>query len=207
MSAGTRKRVATGLICFAAFAALHVAGPAQALDANDRSFETGRVGAIVGGKTKPAELAAIYGDGNVKKVRIHAPGGGQENPGVLIHHDTPDALEVTLSEDGAQILSVSIVGRNWVSKAGLRKGTSLAELERISGAPLEIAGFGWDYGGQVFASGAALKGMDIFVSPTRGSTQELDAATGDRKFSSRDAVIAKLAPAVVVIEVRFDQDP
>ncbi len=100
-----------------------------------------------------------------------------------------------------------MVGKNWVSKAGLRKGTSLAEFERINGGRLELAAFGWDYGGQVFASGAALKGMDIFVSPTRGSAQELDAATGDRKFSSRDAAIAKLAPEVVVIEVRFDQDP
>lgn len=207
MSVGVRQQIATGLILFAAFAGLHAVSPALALDANDRSFGRGRVGAIVGGKTKPADLAAIYGAGNVKKVRIHAPGGGQENPGVLIHHDTPDALEVTLSEDGAQILSVSIVGKNWASKAGLRKGAGLAELERINGGPFELAGFGWDYGGQVFAKGAALKGIDIFVSPTRGSAQELDAATGDRKFSSRDAVIAKLAPEVVVIEVRFDQDP
>lgn len=207
MSAGVRKHTATGLIFLAAFAVLHAVGPARAFDAGDRSFERGRVGAIVGGKTKPADLAAIYGAANVKKVQIHAPGGGQENPGVLIHHETPDALEVTLSEDGAQILSVSIIGKNWASKAGLRKGTSLVDLERINGGPLELAGFGWDYGGQVFASGAALKGIDIFVSPTRGTDQELDAATGDRKFSSRDAAIAKLAPAVVVIEVRFDQDP
>jgi hypothetical protein len=207
MSAGMRMRFATSLIGFAAFAVLHLAGPALALDANERSFERGRVGAIVGGKTKPADLAAIYGEGNVKKVQIHAPGGGEESPGALIHPDTPDALEVTFSDDGARILSVSINGKNWVSKAGLRKGTSLAELERINGGPVELAGFGWDYGGQVFASGAALKGMDIFVSPTRGSAQELDAATGDRKFSSRDAVIARLAPEVVVIEVRIDQDP
>ncbi len=206
MSSGVRKHIATGLILFATLAALHAVSPARTLDASDRSFERGRVGAIVAGKTKPADLAAIYGAANVKKVQIHAPGGGQENPGVLIHHETPDALEVTLSEDGAQILAVSIVGKNWVSTAGLRKGTSLAELERINGGPFELAGFGWDYGGQVSASGVAPRGMDIFVSPTRGSAQELDAATGDRKFSSRDAVIAKLAPEVVVIEVRFDPD-
>ena len=51
-----------------------------------------------------------------------------------------------------------------------------------------------------------MKGIDIFVSPTRGTDREIDAATGDRK-SSREAAIAKLAPAVVVIEVRFDQEP
>lgn len=192
---------------FALAAILLCTGPARALDANDRSFERGRVGAIVAGKTKPADLAAIFGEGNVKKVQIHAAGGGEEYPGALIHPETPDALEVTFSDDGARILSVAINGKNWSSKAGLRMGTSLAELERINGGPFELAGFGWDYGGQVFAKGAALQDMNIFVSPTRGSAQELDAATGDRKFSSRDAVIAKVAPEVVVIEVRFDQDP
>lgn len=190
------------------FAAVFLfAAPALALDANDRTFERGRVGAIVGGKTKPADLVAIYGAANVKQVQIHAPGGGEESPGALIHHETPDALEVTFSEDGTRIVAVSIIGKSWISKAGLRKGSSLADLERINGGPLELAGFGWDYGGQVFANGAALQGMDIFVSPTRGNVQDLDAATGDRKFSSRDAVIAKLAPEVVVIEVRIDQDP
>ena len=84
MSGDVRKHIATGLIFWAAFAVLHAVSPARAFDASERSFERGRVDAIVGGKTKPADLAAIYGEGNVKKVQIHAPGGGQENPGVLI---------------------------------------------------------------------------------------------------------------------------
>ncbi len=188
-----------------AFAVLLVlAGPATAQDARDRSFEPGRVGAILAGKTKPADLAAIYGEANVRKVQIHAPGGGEESPGALVFPETPDALEVTFSEDGERIVAVSINSPNWVSRSGLRRGTRLADLERINGGPFELTGFGWDYGGQVFAGAAALKDLVIFVSPTRGTAQELDAASGDRKFSSRDPAIVKLEPEVVVIDVRFD---
>ncbi len=188
-----------------AFAVLLVlAAPAMALDARDRSFEPGRVGAILAGKTKPADLGAIYGEANVRKVQIHSPGGGEESPGALIFPETPDALEVTFSDDGAQIIAVSINGPKWVSASGLRKGSRLADLERVNGGPFELSGFGWDYGGQVFAGGAALRGLLIFVSPTRGSAQELDAASGDRKFSSRDPAILKVEPEVIVIDVRFD---
>jgi hypothetical protein len=184
-------------------ALLLLAGPALALDARDRSFGPGRVGAIVQGATKPADLAKIYGAENVRETKIQEPGGGQESPGAFIFHDTPDALELTFTEDGKGIVSVSIHGKNWASKAGLRQGANLADLERINGGPFELAGFGWDYGGRVFARGRALQGMDIFVSPTRGSAKARDAVTGDRKFSSRHPALKELGVKVVVIQVRF----
>ena len=59
-----------------AFAALLLlAAPALALDAGDRSFARGRVGAIVIGVTKPADLAKIFGAGNVRYETMGYEGG------------------------------------------------------------------------------------------------------------------------------------
>ncbi|MDH4045075.1 MAG: hypothetical protein OEW06_11505 [Gemmatimonadota bacterium] len=43
----------------------------------------------------------------------------------------------------------------WRTPAGVRVGTTLAELERLAGAPLTFSGLGWDYGGGIVPSATA----------------------------------------------------
>ena len=184
-----------------AFAAVFLfASPALALDAADRTFQTGRVGAIV--KTvKPQDLAKLYGAGNVKIGKVPAA-EGQEEPGAFLFKDSPDELQVFFSEDSKKIESVRIVGKNWASKDGLRIGTTLAELEKLNGGPFQFSGFGWDYGGNVTAKGAKLKNFGITIAPDENApSKDQQKVMGDKQFSSRNAALKNLGVRVTSIIV------
>ncbi|HEY7609017.1 MAG TPA: hypothetical protein VIF14_07275 [Alphaproteobacteria bacterium] len=187
---------------FAFAAVLLLAGPALALDAGDRSFGPGRVGAIVKG-TKPEDLAKIYGAANVKLGKITAA-EGMEQPGAVIYAETPNRLEVGFTEDGKKIEFIRIVGKAWATKEGLRIGTTLAELERLNGGPFQLSGFGWDYGGAVTARGRALQGIGITLAYTRnGESREAQQVMGDRQFSSRHPALKNLGVVVRELVVGF----
>jgi hypothetical protein len=190
-----------------AFAAcIMMISPAAAFDAKDRTFQRGRVGAIVEGKTKPEDLARLYGAGNLRREQMDEPGGGQLHPGVFVFHGTPDMLEVHLSEDGKTIDYVIVTGKNWVSKEGLRIGSKVADLERLNRGPFAFYGFGFDYGGQVLARGGVLKDYLIFIQPTRDDAAALqDLTKPETELSSRHPAVAKLALEVISIRVEFGQ--
>lgn len=200
-----RTRLSLRLTALALLAAFHVSGSAQAFDARDRTFAPGRVGAIVKGETKPEDLARIFGAANVRTTKIYPLGGGNDtSPGFLIHAETADALEVTLSDDGKRIVTVTILGRNWTTKEGLRIGTPLSELERINGGAFELYGFGWDFGGRIQRSGRALEAYDIFLITTKTGGKERDEVTGDKTISSRHPALKTLGVEVNLIYVSFD---
>lgn len=191
-------------LSLAASLLLFLTAPAAAFDAKDRTFQPGRVGAIVAGKTKPADLARLYGAGNVRKEMMDEPGGGEMHPGAFVFKETPDALQVHFSDDGKSIAYVTVLGKNWASKDGLRVGTSAAELERLNGGPFDFYGFGFDYGGQVFAGGAALKDYDIFIHPTREDDAAMEQLTKpEAKVSSSHPAVKTAGLAVSFISVSF----
>jgi hypothetical protein len=187
-----------------AFAAmLFLASPALALDAGDRTFQAGRVGAIVKGSAKPGDLVKIYTAAYVKLGKIHAA-EGQEQPGAIIFQGTANELQVGFTEDGQKIEFVRIVGAAWATKEGLRVGTTLAELERLNGGPFQFSGFGWDYGGGVTARGRALKGIGITIAYTKnGESKEAQRVMGDRLFSSRHPALKNLGVVVSQLVIGF----
>lgn len=192
------------LACWAFVAVFVLAAPAASQNAADRTFGPGRVGAIVKGKTKPDDLVRIYGAANVKLAKMHPhDGGDEESPGAFVYHETDDALQITFSDDGKQILTVTILGKNWKSKEGLRLGTPLDQLERINGGPFQLYGFGWDFGGQVLGRGRALRGYDIFLAPTVDGGKARDQVTGEGKYSSHHPAMKALRPQVNLITVSF----
>ena len=171
------------LACLAFAAVLLLAAPALAFDARDRSFAPGRVGAIVIGVTKPADLATIYGADSVKYETMGYEGG--TTPGAYIFQGTPDFLQVMFDEEGKKIDSVIIGGKNWVSKSGLRTGISAAQLERINGGPFKFQGFAADEAGRVYAGGPALKQFSVRIGEKEGSEDRLKHFRGESVFSSR----------------------
>jgi hypothetical protein len=161
------------------------------------------VGAIVRGTT-PADLARIYGAANVRYADVPAA-EGQKQRGAFVLRGTASELKVGFTADGKRIEFVAVVGRAWATKEGLRIGTSLAELERINGGPFELWGFSWDYGGSVFARGAALEGIFVGVAPTMNqSSAEAQQVMGRRKFSSRHPAFGALDVVVHSITIVFD---
>ena len=184
-------------------AVLLLAAPALALDAGDRTFGPGRVGAIVKGSTKPEDLVKIYTAAYVKLGKIHAAEGA-EQPGAILFQGTSNELQVGFTEDGKRIEFVRIIGAAWSTKEGLRVGTTLAELERINGGPFQFSGFGWDYGGAVNARGKALRGIGITIAYTKnGETPAARQVMGERQFSSRHPALKSLGVAVSQIVIGF----
>jgi len=177
---------------------LLAAAPAMARDAADRTFQPDRVGAIVKGATKPVDLAKIYGAGNVRLVTIGFEGG--QAPGARLFEGTPDALEVTFSDDGQQIASVSIGGKNWKSTAGLRVGMSVADLERLNRGPFKFQGFGADEAGRVYAEGASLKPFGVYIGFDEKAPELL---RREAVFSSRHPALKGVRTEVIFIVVAF----
>jgi hypothetical protein len=190
------------VLCFAAV--LLLASPALALDAGDRTFQAGRVGAIVKGATQPGDLAKIYGAGNVSYEKVHLA-EGEYRPGAYIYRRTANELQVGFAADGKKIEFIRIQGRGWTSKEGIRIGTTLAELERINGGPFKFLGFGWDNGGAVVAGGKLPRGVIIVLSPTRNrESKQAQQVRGDNEFSSRHPALRNLGVVVSGLSVVFE---
>ena len=168
-------------------------GRALALDAGDRTFAPGRVGAIVKG-TKPADLEKIYGAANVRREKISEPGGGEENPGAFLYKETDDAVQLTFSEDEARITEVCILGKKWVGPQGLKIGMPLAQLQRLFGPAFKFHGFGWDYGGRILTEPKAFQGISVFMMVTKGiETPAARRVMGEAEFRANNPALKSLS--------------
>lgn len=172
------------------------AAPTMARDAKDRTFDANRVGVIVKGKTKPVDLARLFGRRNVSYEKIGYEGG--ESPGAMIFRGTPDQLEVMFSDDGKRIVTVSINGRNWKSAAGLHTGLTVDDLERLNGGPFDFQGFGADEAGRVSAAGPALNPFTIYFGFVDVAPEAL---RDEAVFSSRHPALKGVKTRVHTIVV------
>ena len=187
------------LFCLAAAAAFLLGAPALAFDARDRTFEAGRVGAIVQGKTKPEDLVRIYGADNVELTTI--VGLGDSRPGAYIYRNTDDQLELFFSDDGKHILNISI-SNNWKSKTGLQLEANRATLERLNGGPFRFYGTGHEVSGQLTGTRRALGKFTIHVDPIPKPGRKAEYFLGEKTFSSRDSALADVR--VKFLQVNFD---
>jgi hypothetical protein len=176
-----------------------LAAPASAFDARDRTFEAGRVGAIVQGKTKPEDLVRIYGADNVQLTTIE--GLGESWPGAYIYRNTDDQLELMFTDDGKRILKVSL-SKNWKSKTGLQLGANRVTLERLNGGPFRFYGTGFEVGGQLVGNRRALAKFTIHVNPVPKPGRTWEYFVGEKTFSSRDPALKDVV--VHILQVDFD---
>jgi hypothetical protein len=182
--------------CILIAGVLALAAPVAAQDARDRGFGPGRVGAIKVGVTKPADLAKIYGAGNVKEQTIGYEGG--ESPGAHIFPDSDDFVIVIFDDDRTRVDTVTIMGKNWVNSSGLRRGITLAQLERINGGRVDLQGFGADEAGKVYAKSAALRPYSVYVELGAPAPEVMRT---DGVFSSRHPALKTFRPTVSFIRV------
>lgn len=175
-------------------------GTAWAIDARDRTIvPRERVGALLR-TTPPRDIAKIFGAAAVKYGKVPAAEGA-EHPGCFVHRGTADALRIGFVSNGRRIEFIAIVGRNWATTAGLRVGTTLAELERMNGGPFTLSGFDWDHGGIVQNKPPGKLPQFLTISTKTVNSQavppsEYNRISGDRQISSRHPVLAKVGVVV-----------
>ncbi len=164
-----------------------------------------------------ADLAAIFGAGNVRPGEVEI-GEGVREPGTIIFPDDPERRIEILWHDTAarrRPARLQITGHRtlWHFAQAISLGTSLKQLETLNGNPFYLTGFGWDYGGTVLSwEGGALAtalggGYALLrLTPdyaTPGEGELSDRVSGDRDFRSDDPVMQAIDPTVDQIILEF----
>lgn len=153
---------------------------------------------------------------------------GMLSPATFVHKDEPSReLAIVWNGKSAQAHPKQIFlcfGRHngaceWQAANGIHKGTRLHELEAKNGRPFTIAGFGWNYGGNVTSwNGGALSKWDATDSlvltldaerlPSGRyrvslTPEEAHSIQGDHPVSSDAPAMRKLDPLVVGMLFKF----
>lgn len=154
------------------------------------------------GEENIVEDTAWYGEGTLM---LMASVLSDPNTGYTIRYiwqaEHPNELEMV--EAYYQIYDNDfnvICKQNVPSESGLYTGLPITELQKWNGQPFKFSGFGWDYGGGIFAE----KGSK-FASCRVGITLDFDYETeyvgmkdlyGDQEFNSDDTNV-KAAPIFI----------
>jgi hypothetical protein len=98
--------------------------------------------------TTRADLERVF-PGRVRDALVEI-GEGICTPGAVVLGDTADRLDIAWQDNArgrVAFVRTTSAGGRWRTRGGVGVGTTLADLERLAGAPITFNGFGWDYGG------------------------------------------------------------
>jgi hypothetical protein len=157
---------------------------------------------------KQEDVEEIYGKQFVTSGIIYGS-EGMEFRGFYLFKNSPLELQCILSESDSTIetIRISEPGGNWATEEGIKLGTTLDELVKLNGKPIEFSGFGWDYGGYIYSYGSGkLSKLDGKMGICLGEPDDLtglDSFQGDRDCSTRDKRI--LGKGVKVAEITIYQ--
>lgn len=100
-------------------------------------------------ETTEQTLLGLYGPRNVLREEIYLAEGFC-TPGTVLFPGVANEARITWQDpERTRPAEVRVEGRGstWSTPGGVRIGTTVKELEVLSGGVVEFGGFGWDYGG------------------------------------------------------------
>ena len=185
-----------------------------------------RVGPITAATVR-ADLDRDFPKGAVEDDQIELDEGMLEPATLVFRKDPSQALAVAWKDGHPKEVFICFGRRrgpcHWETRSGIRMGTRLTELERMNGRGFTIAGFGFNYGGNVLAwDGGKLAKFDCGAKliltldgdRVRGgaytvdlTSEERHSISGDRPISSSAPAMRKLNPGVVGLLMRFTSEP
>lgn len=163
--------------------------------------------------TTRADLAAAFGEGNVRQEAVAGPEGMKVNVTAIYPGDPSRRAEVTFADDasgtGLTGVSVGRAATQWSGQNGLAIGDGIEAVERANGGVFLVSGFDWDYGGYVtdwrdgqLDSQAA--GCRTMVRFERTANLEDASISGDGKAKKSDLEAMRAAePRVVAFGVQW----
>jgi hypothetical protein len=99
----------------------------------------------------PATLAAMFGRENVIPETVDGPEGEPLNVTAIYSKDPQRRIEIRFANEEERTGLVSVVVRGdaslWEGPGGIHLGDPVEKVEAANGAPFQLTGFGWDYGG------------------------------------------------------------
>jgi hypothetical protein len=175
-----------------------------------------RVGPITGRSVR-ADLARWFPADAIEDDQIELDEGMLQNATLIYRKDPSQTLAISWTAAGTPRQIFVCWGQRrgacrWQAANGIRFGTRLAELETLNGGRFTIAGFGYNYGGNVLSwnggklaraecNGRLVLTLDGERSGGRYTVaitnEELRSIRGDRPISSSTPAFHKLNPRVV----------
>lgn len=148
------------------------------------------------------EDTAWYGEGTLM---LMASVLSDPNTGYTIRYiwqeEHPNELEMVEAYYQIYDNDYNVKGKQMVpSESGLQTGMSIVDLEKWNGAPFEFSGFGWDYGGGVFAErGSKLASCRVGITldfDYEADYEGMDELYGDIELMSNNPTV-KGAPIFI----------
>ena len=155
--------------------------------------------------TSRTELDRLFDPDRVRDQPVDV-GEGMTEPGTLVNAGLPDSARIVWSDSSrSRIARVLALGPAWRTQDGLGVGSSLSDIERILG-PVQVMGFGWDYGGTVMLEGTRLANSGLFfrTEPRTEAGYAADAfqrVRGDRPYPTTDPDVRSLDLIVGRVDV------
>jgi hypothetical protein len=162
------------------------------------------------------DLVKAFGAANVRYTDIPSA-EGQTEKGTVVFPNNPKArLDIFWANEKARRQpSIRIrAPSEWRAPNGIRIGTALAEIERTNGKPFKLAGFGWDYGGNVLSfekgaldkpqPGGCIVGL-TFNFPDDIPSAAQEKVSGDIELLSNNPAVRAVKPAVSSIFIGYPQ--
>ena len=204
-----RHRHFTRIAAAASVVALLASGPASA------NLLDGMQLICDGPFARDANKASLVKEFGKKYVRDETFDGpeGSTFQATVVHPDDPAERLVVIWWDEAEKANPSTIiiekDSTWKAPGGVRLGATVEDITDLNGAPFEISGFGWDYGGSAgFTEGRLAEAPNCSIGLTfdlgeQALGPEFDAIMGDRQISSEDPLIRQAAPTVTRISLGY----
>lgn len=159
-----------------------------------------------------AKLVEAFGQDNVVTGEVAGPEGSTVLATTIFPNDETRRIEVGWwDEDGLSQLAYFTVPSGDVAPQGVKTGMTLAEVEALNGAPFEIGGFWWDYGGYANFTGgklgSAAEGCIVSVrfAPKDDYPADLDvnSIAGEVEVPSSEPLLQQLDVRVQSLSVSY----
>ena len=98
----------------------------------------------------------------------------------------------------------------WIAPKGVRIGTTLEQLEKLNGEPIQVAGFGGMQDGEVSLLGKLPGGCEVVgsVRPTvKLPKREMAKISGSDHFPSNHPVMRQAKPRMVEVQIVYVNEP
>lgn len=159
-------------------------------------------------------LAMTFDSKNVSFGDVDADGGSKVKATIVFPNDPKRRLEVWWSNPAERsgTYLIDIKGKStWTAPGGMHLGLNLAQLEKLNHKPFKLKGFDksgvatvsdWD-GGDLAALPGGCKSGVSFAADAKAPADAVTALSADKEYSSDDAAIRAVKPAVSEILIGY----
>ena len=160
-----------------------------------------------------AKVIETFGKDNVVTGEVPGPEGSTVLATTIFPNDVAKRIEIGWwDEDNLSQLAYFTVPSGDIAPQGVKTGMTVKDVEALNGAPFDMQGFWWDYGGYANFTGGKLGAADggcivsVRFAPAGGEAPQglnLDAISGEVVVPSSEPLLEQLDVRVESLSVSY----